>query len=302
MDFTIAAAFLGQAERARPSVSPSDPLTDVEILRGTRVARDGRRQLKVGTAGYVRGAVAEGKYEAAGIELVANVEALDELAVAGFPVPATVVDRVQYGEAGARQLRADESLEQAVDGLARCLTRRTTLTHVELVIESARAGLGDGLFALIFGLGQSLAAGRPAREGWEKVLGDAVAGAGRAYARSTLQTAIVLFRFDARARATYSAGLVRRLANTTVVAGAVAEVVVESAIDMARLIRGEITKDDLLKVVVHTTTAAGVAAGTLLMRALFSGAAWWVQGIFMILGGLGGGAVGRRVGQRIVER
>ena len=302
IEFTVHAALAGARERARPNPRANDPLTDVHILRGTRPPRDGRKQLKVGSAAYVRRAASSGKYQAPGVELVANSEAIVELARAGVDV-SDLVDRVSYAQSHAPQILAGESQVQATDGLVRCLSRRTTLTQVEQLVASARAGMHDGLFALAWGLGEAVATGRVYDDGWDRVVHEAISGAGRAAARSTLQTAIVLHGFNKKARAAYSAGLVRRMASSAVVAGAVAETIVESAIDFARMVRGEISRDDLLKnVVVHGTSAAGAAAGTLVMRTLFAGTAWWLQGLMMLLGAAGGAKAGRHAGQRLVGR
>ena len=123
-----------------------------------------------------------------------------------------------------------------------------------------------------------------------------------AYAKAGMQTAIVLSRFSKSARAAYSAGLVRKVANTTLVAGAIAEVVISAAIDMAKLLRGEIPKDEFLKrFMVTAATATSAALGAYAASRVLADAPPAFRFVGVLLGGAGGGWLGRELAERLLE-
>lgn len=303
LGFTISSGVAGARERAVLSRNVSDPLTDLAIMRGTRAVPGGRRQLKVGSRRYVGDAIRKRKYAVAGVDLVANAEALDELVARGFDGAADVADRVRYASSEARQLRSDESEAQAVQGLRQVLSRRTTLSRFEILAASAKSGVDDGVFTFICSLGVALFQGEVNRESWRRIVHDSAVRGAKAAARTSIQTLIVLHKFDHAARAAYSAGLVRKLARTTIAAGAIAEVLVSAAIDFVKLLRREITRQQLLdRVVVNGTTAAGAAAGAYLASRVLSDAPLLVRILGMLFGGAAGGHLGREFGEWLTDR
>lgn len=303
LEFTIASGVAGARERAVLSRNVSDPVSDLAIMRGTRAVHGGHRQIKVGSDRYVRDAIRKGKYAAAGVDLVANCEALAGLRERGLPEAADVADRVRHGSMAAPQLRADQSEAQAVRGLEQALMRRTTITRIGILVEAATSGIDDGLFTFVWNLAVAAFEGRVTRGGWLDIVRESAVRGATAYATTGVQTAIVLSQFNKAARAAYSAGLVRRVASTTLVAGAIAEVVVSAVIDMVKLLRGEIPKDEFLKrLVVTGVTAAGAAGGAFAASRLLADEPPAVRLLGMLAGTAGGGWLGRELGKRLTGR
>jgi len=303
IDFTTLSGVTGARERAVVNRNASDPRSDLAIMIGTRAVPGGHRQLKVGSSRYVREAIRKKKYAAAGVDLVANIEALDDLRARGLDEVGDVADRVRHASTEARQLRADESEAQALEGLQRALMRRTTLTRLEILAESTRSGVDDGVFTFIWSVGVGLFEGEVNRHNWRRIVHDSAVRGAKAAARTSIQTMIVLHKFDRTARAAYSAGLVRKLARTTIVAGAVAEVVVSAAIDFVKLLRGEITREQLLdRVVVSGSTAVGAATGAYVASRVLADAPMFVRILGMLFLGAAGGHLGRELGEWLNDR
>lgn len=289
--YTAAAAVLDRTVRARPNSRANDPRVDVEVLRGRRRAHGS--QVKVGTPAYVRRAVRAGRYE----NLIVNAEAL--VAVAE---QRCVADHLDHSGISAPQLTAAESEITATAVLERMLLGHDSVTQFDALAHAGRAGLKDGIVSFGFGLAGQIADAvfRGAEIDLRLAATAALGGAARAAARTGLEAWILLQRFIAKARDAFSSRLLQRIARSRIVVSAIAEVVVETALDLVDVLRGRISFEDLLRRFgVHVTTAAGAALGVAAGLAVTRGMPWWVSALAALAGGWGGSKVGRGVGEHL---
>lgn len=290
-DYTARAGVLGRDFHARPNPRANDPRVDVELRRGSR-RRAAGAQVKVGSPQYALRAARSGKYQM----LVVNTEAR---AVIARESGIELSDRLSFRDNEASALSAVDCEERAATTIARVLRDELPVGWTDKAVACAKAGgraaleslavgvLGDVVYALWSGAPIDL---RTAVRG-------ALGSAARSAARATLHSYLLVQRFIASARRQFSDRLLHRIAGSTVVLGAIAEVVVETSIDLVRVLRGQMTFDDLLRNFgVHIFTAAGGALGLALAGVLTGGAAWWVQAAAMLVGGAAGAFAGRRAG------
>ncbi len=250
--FTVAAAALGRSVRARPNRIANDPYVDVEVLH-RRGARTHGAQLKVGSPSYIRRAVRAGKYE----HMIVNAEAM--AAVAGEP---GITDHLDHRGIAAPQVTAEEAETTAVDVLHRMLLEHESVTQLETIAHAARAGLRDGVVSFALGLvgGISDAVFRGIEIDLRATITSAFAGGARAATRTGLEAWLLLQRFVKEAGGAFSSRLVQRIARSRIATSAIAEVVVETAMDVVDVLRGRLSFEDLLRRFgVHVTTAAGAA-------------------------------------------
>lgn len=282
--------------RARPNPRANDPVIDVEVLRHNRV--DGGRQVKVGQESYVARAVRSGKYPP---PVVANAEACEAL-WEKFMTRADVDDRMRMHGGSSAQLRESEALEISSHALVRAMQNRRGLETLDKLAIMARAGWSDGLsnFVLVAATGIAKASS-DAEVG--QVFERALSAGLRATARTTLQAGYLVWRFDANARAQFSAGLVHRIGSESVAAGEGAEVIVETILDLVAVRRGEMDMSAFWSNLgIQTCRAAGGTAGALTMARLTRDAPWWVQGVAMLMGQVVGRELGTRAGQSLFGR
>jgi|GEM_PF-3981003 len=280
-------------ERARPNEKANDAVIDVEVLRGSQVV-DGA-QVKVGSTRYVKAAIESGKYP---VPLVANKEARDELAADGSIEAASVVDRLSSWGGEAEVLTESAAIELSSTSLRRVLHNKKTLQHIDKLVIAARAGKDAALLNFCAAFGEGLTAARTA-EDVERAATEALSVAARAYARDTLQSAFLIWRFDHKARSRYSAGLLHKTAGMSLVAGEAAEVVVESVVDLALLARGDIEEKTFWNRVASTALRGGGGAlGSHLGATITRDAPAWMQALAII----GGGFAGRHLGGQLAQR
>lgn len=293
--YSTRAGVLGRPYHARPNRRANDPAIDVELRRSRR--RAAGAQIKVGSARYVLRAARSGRYGM----LVVNTEARGALAEAyGMELD----DALSFGGNVGLSLSAEECEEQATESIVRVLTGELPFDFADNLVLSAQAGRRAGLesFAssLLLDLVQAVWSGRPLDLGAS--VRAAVGSAVRSAARAGVQAHLIIQQFLAKARRQFSDRLLHRIAGSAVVLGAVAEVIVETAIDLVRVMRNEMTFDDLLRSFgVHVFTAAGGAVGMLIAGAMTGGAVWWVQAGAMIAGGAIGAHCGRKIGTNVFD-
>jgi hypothetical protein len=284
---------MGRPHHARPNPRANDPRVDVELRRGRR--RLTGAQVKVGSPRYVLRAIESGKYDM----LVANHEALDAL---GLDSDLDVLDRLTFGGSDGPQLSAADCEARATETIARVLQDELPFGAIDSMVLHARAG-GRAAFetfvsAILTDLVHAVWSGQPFD--LAEAARSALHSAGRGFARAAVQSHLLVRQFLARARRQFSDRLLHRIAGSAIMLGAIAEVVVETAIDLVRVLRHEMTFDDLLRSLgVHVCTAAGGALGMAIAAALTGGAAWWIQGLAMLAGGAAGAHCGRQVGTAI---
>jgi hypothetical protein len=233
--------------------------------------------------------------------LVVNTEARDTLA---DDYGLNLSDALDFRGNASGRLSAEECEEQATESIVRVLTDELPFGYADNLALCARAGLGAGIESLatglLFELVQAVWSGRPFDLG--AAVRAAAGSAARTAARAGVQAHLMIQKFVATARRQFSDRLLHRIAGSAVALGAVAEVVVETAIDLVRVMRGEMSFDDLLRSFgVHVCTAAGGAFGMAIAGALTGGAVWWVQAAAMIAGGAIGARYGRQIGTNIFD-
>jgi hypothetical protein len=296
--FAARSGALQRPDDARPNPVANDPSTDVQVRRGAKVVYGA--QLKVGSDQYVLRAIEKGGYTA----LVANAEARETLLARGLIDADEVSDHLGYQGIESGTLTAAECEETAVDLITRILRREAPNSELGLLLHSLRAGAHDGAIsftlALVAEVADCVYTGRPF-EGRRAGV-DAAKSGMRSLARTSLQTRIMVGNFMSQARAAFSGRLIHRVARSALVAGAVAEVVLETAIDLLAVLRSEMTMQQwLARAGVHVTTAAAGAAGVALACAVTQGAPWWAQLGVCLLAGYGGAQLGRAVGKSIFD-
>lgn len=289
--FTTASAALGRSRRARPNPIANDPLVDVEVVRRSR--RTWGTQLKVGSPAYVRRAVRAGKYE----NLIVNAEAFTHVAH-----EVGVADRLDHAGVTAPQLTAAEAEATAIEVLERMLTEREAVTQLDALLHAGQAAFRDGVVTFGLGLAGELAGamfGGLAVD-LRSAVDAAFGGAARSAARTGIEAWMLMQRFASKARAAFCSRLLHRIAQSRIMVSAIAEVVVETAIDLVDVLRGRMSFEDLLRRFgVHVTTAGGAAIGVAAGLALARGGPWWLSGLAALLGGWVGAKGGRAVGEAL---
>jgi hypothetical protein len=290
--YSARAGALRRPYRARPNRQANDPSVDVELRRSRR--RAAGAQIKVGSPQYVLRAARSGRYEM----LVVNTEARAALAH-GYGLELS--DTLDFRGNSSVRLSAEECEVRATESIARVELPVDFGDKLALYARAGqRAGLETFATALLCDLVQAVWSGRPFDLAGS--VRAAVGSAGRSAARSAVQSHFLVEQFLAKARRQFSDRLLHRIAGSAVVLGAVAEVVVETAIDLVRVMRNEMTFDALLRSFgVHTCTAAGGALGMLIAGALTGGAVWWVQAAAMVAGGAIGAHYGRQIGTNLFD-
>lgn len=286
--FTAEAGARLRSLSARPNPRANDPIIDVEVRRGGRTR--GGAQVKVGSPSYVRRAVEKTRAK----KVIVNHEAFEVLA----PVlPSSASTRLAHRGAMAGAVSADECHRSARQAIVTALGGYPS--HLDELVRCATAGAKSGLesaaISLIEDLLGAFATASPFQA--ERAVSRALAQGARAGARGTVQSLLLVRRFVSEAKAQFSDRLLHRIARSTIVVGAIADVVVETAIDLHAVLTRKMTLDDLVRRFgVHTTTAAGGALGVALAVHLTRGSHPALQ-LLAVLGlGYLGSSGGRKLG------
>lgn len=153
--------------------------------------------------------------------------------------------------------------------------------------------------SLLYEVVEKLWTGQPFESG---MIERACVSAGRAGVRSTLQTYLAVDDFLTHARRAFNARIVQRVAQGVVWTGAVADVVVSTAIEVWRWMKNEISFDELLRRFgVHVVSGVGGALGVGAALALARGAPGWVQVVLMLGLGFMGWKFGRAIGDEVFK-
>ncbi|MCC6213806.1 MAG: hypothetical protein IT376_02985 [Polyangiaceae bacterium] len=227
----------------------------------------------------VRRAVRAGKYE----NLIVNAEAYGHVAH-----ERGVADRLDHAGIAAPQLTAAEAEATATEVLQRMLLERDVVNQLDALARAGRARLHDGLVAFGLGLAGEVADAifRGLAVDLRAAVGAALGGAARSAARTGVEAWLLLQRFASKARAAFSSRLLQRIARSRIAVSAIAEVVVETAIDLVDVLRDRMSFEDLLRRFgVHVTTAGGAAVGVAAGLALARGDPWWLSALAALFGG-----------------
>jgi hypothetical protein len=182
------------------------------------------------------------------------------------------------------------------------LLEQDALGPLGVLWHSTRAGFADGLASFGLGLVGQIADSivRGAELHIPTAIRSAFVGGARSAARSGLETWMLLDKFVARARREFSSKLLQRIAKSRIVVSAIAEVVVETAIDLVDVLRNRMTFEDLLRRFgVHVATAGGAAVGVSLALTLARGLGGLPCLLLTVAGGYLGARAGRAVGEAL---
>ncbi len=286
--FTAMAAAGLRPHTARPNPRANDPIDDVQVRRGGRT-RTGA-QVKVGSAAYVRRAALKSRAK----QLVVNEEAFEAVSEL-LPVHAS--KRLTYRSSNADVLSADECHRVAADAITESLSG--CASQIGLWVACARAGARSGLESFTFSVLQDLVAALLRQEAIDAkgAIARGLSQGARAGTRGCLQSYLLVQRFATSARARFSERLLHRIGRSTIVMGAIAEVLIETAVDLHAVLTKKMTFEDLLRRFgVHAITAAGGVAGVALAVHLARDHDPLIQFGAALLGGFLGSAAGRELG------
>lgn len=290
-NFTTRAGALGSDVRARPNRRANDPLNDIELF-GPRRRKRGV-QVKVGSPRYVRQAIRSGRYG----DLIVNKEAYDRLPSG---LARQVDDHLQHDGVAARSLSGDDAEATASDQLQRLFAGELPVSDLDILAHSIGAGARDGLSSFALGMLGRLASSIINGEVFD-IRGEAAAllqGSIRAAARTCIEAGILMKRFTAQARDAFSAKLLHKLAGSRLVVSAVAEIILETALDVVEVLKERMSFEQLLRRFgVHCCKAVGSAAGVAVALQLTRGEPLWVTAIAVLALGYVGARAGSEFGE-----
>jgi hypothetical protein len=275
----------------QPNSVANHPHADLLVRDAGRVAQT--VQVGVGGLDYLK---AKAKASKAGAVVVPSVvkAALCEDA---HPACQRVIDRVTYRGTSSGGLDAEAATEDAKVILLRAMSADSRVGELAKMSIAATGGIGAAMdsfgTSLLFEAVDRLWNNEPFN--WSMVE-RAVVSAGRAGVRSALQTYVAVDDFLRHARSAFNARMVQRVARGLVWTGAVADVVVSTAVEVWRWLKSEISFEELLRRFgVHAIAAAGGSVGAAVGLYLTVGAPAWVT----LVGVLGLGFLGWRVGKAL---
>jgi hypothetical protein len=257
-------------------------------------------QLKTAGQSVIRKAVVSGNHDALVVPTEEIAASMPEAALYDVQLRDCVASETVSAEPVSS--RAYEA--ETRDVLTRLLQGHDLVTEVERLGIAFKAGAQDALVATTISaalqVADALHQGRPLDLG--SIARTAVISGAKSGARTLVQTHAMLGEFSMAAHASFRSRLVHRVAARTVVAGAVAEVVVETALDLAEWMNGEITRDELFRRFGITCfRAAGGAAGALAALFLARNMNPWVTFFACLGGGLAGAYLGEKFGEGAVD-
>jgi hypothetical protein len=296
--FTARSGFSGSTLRARPNFDEWHPKHDLIITDNGRPV--GGVQLKDGQASYVKMELP--KYP--DTPVVVNTEAATALGpdcgTGAGPVRTTIcrgsVESAPFSEADTR-VEAATMLAEELDGPA-------WRSQFSSLVSAAKAGGRDGLVAVGLNLAIGYVEAKIAGSAWsfEEAVGSAMKAGAKVMIRSGLVTWAHIQKFLRYAKQAFSDRLIHTVCSSTVVATAVAEVVVETGADLIAVFRGTMDWDTLLRRLgVATTRAVGGALGAVAALALTKDAPPWVALVALIVLVWIGARLGKSVGEKLFE-
>lgn len=279
----------------RPNPCANDRHADLQVLERRRIADT--VQVGVGSAAYLRKKAMNSQ---AG-QVVVPSEVKSALCEARDPACARVSDRVRFKGTSSNALSAEVIVEEAHEILLREILDRPAVPEWMKWGIAAGSGVASAADAfatnLLFETVERLWHGR-AFDG--TMVEPALLGAGRAGIRSALSTYFQVEEFLARARQAFNARILAKVGNGVVWAGAIADVVVSTAVEVWRWLKSQISFEELLRRAgVHVFTAAGGALGAFGALVVLRGAPGCVQVVGVLAAAWGGSAIARAIGDDV---
>lgn len=289
---SMSAGVLGVSGIARPNPVANDPVFDVEILSGEK--RIGGAQVGVGSPAYTR----RKALRSPAPQVVINQESRDVLRLAHPAAFERSDDTLRHGATLSRPLMQGEVETEARQILERSLLNVPLDAAGFSLRVAGSAGLTSAAHVLartlLFDVAHRLHAGIELDRAMATT---ALENAVETGVRTGLQTYVMVNRFLERAGEAFQSKLLQAAGKSATIAGAIADVVVSTAGEVWRCLRGEISFEELLRRFgAHVVTAAGAAAGVASAMYLTRGCPWWVQVVAALLAGTAGAEIGRRGG------
>lgn len=296
--YNARAAAFGKPSRAAVNPIANAPRDDV-FVRTVKKPRQGH-QLKTAAPEQLRAAIEGGKYPA----VVVPTEHHGTVAALGAERGVGVSDCLASDLMDAEPLSIVTSDETTRHALTRILRGTEIAPEIDRLAISLKAGASDALVGVAVGLVVQLADaawhGRPLDLG--EATRAAVASGAKAGVRTAVQTRMLLGEFTTHAHGAFRSRLAGRVAASAMVAGAVAEVVVETAFDFVAVLRGQMTREELFRRAgVHTCRAVGGLAGVAAACALTRNAPGCVTLLACIVFGAVGAYAGEEVGEALFQ-
>ena len=296
-EFTLNSAVLDEPFMASPNLAANDPQIDVEVWSDQ--GRVTGAQIGVGRPAYIAPKIRRSLAP----QVVVNKETRDHLIDMYPDLEQLSTDRLSHEDVGASPLSGERAEEDAREIIESYLEGKPALGVAAALAISAGSGLSSFVssagVSLLFDLVESLRRGTslPA-----DALDRACRAGARSGARTSLQTFLMVNKFLSTARRAYDAKLLHAVGRGATWTGAVADVVVSTAVDVVAWARKEITFEELLKRAgVHVFSAAGAAAGVVMALALTRRAPPWLRVITCAGFAWAGGSAGRALGEGFIR-
>jgi hypothetical protein len=288
--FAARSGLLGSTASAYPNPNASHPTDDIILTQSGHKA--GAVQVKNGLPGYVQRHIESGKYPS----IVANREAVAHLEKIGVVADGQIPSCIEYAGIRSIDFSAEATHKEAKDLLVAALEKSPHSDRIMALASAARSGRTDSVvnfgLSVAFQTVEDLLAGKPLDV--MSIVGEAAKAGAKAFVRTTVVTysqAVILLR---RAKSAFSSRLIRAITSSTLVMSAVADVVVEFAVDFVAVIRGEMDGETLLRNLgVNTCGAIGSLAGAGIALAVARGAPW----LLLLLAIAAGLWIGREAGR-----
>lgn len=279
----------------QPNVVANHPHADLLLRDRGRVALT--VQVGVGGVGYLK---AKAKASQAEVVVVPS-DVKTKLCADKHPACQRVTDRVSYRGSSSGGLDSELVIEDAKAILVRAIEADSRVGELRKWSIAATGGIGAAVdsfgTSLLYEAVERLWKNQPFEWG---MVERAAMSAGKAGVRSALQTYLAVDDFLIHARRAFNARILQKVARGVVWTGAVADVVVSTAVEVWRWLKQEISFEELLRRFgVHATAAAGGAAGAAAGLALTAGSPAWVS-VLVVLGlGFVGWNLGRALGEEL---
>jgi hypothetical protein len=296
-EHTIDAAIRELPFLTRPNRLGNARHADLEILEGGRVADT--VQVGVGGLPYLRKKAASSR---AG-QLVIPTEIKAALGSQRHAGRAPISDRVIFKQTTSKALSEAVATEDAQQILHREIIGTPALPdwmRVGVSVSSGCIAAADAFATgLLFEVVERLWRNRPFDA---SMIERAVLGGSRAGIRTALATYMQVEEFLSHARRAFNAKLLAKVASGVVWAGAIADVVVTTSVEVWRWLKNRISLEELLRRAgVHGAAAAGGALGAFAALAVLRGAPPWAQILGVIAAGWGGTKLGRLLGDSLLS-
>jgi len=292
---TLSSGLLGKPYRSRLNPVVNDPHVDIEVLRSETRVNDA--QVGVGSARYL----ARKARKSRASQVVVNKETRKILKNNDeFAYKRTSASLVHDGTSSdtLSGSRAEDEASYILERIILGKPEISFLSKLDIACsQGARSFVGTFGTSLLYDVVDRLNRGAP----FDSTM---IERALRIGANSGLRTAIQSYTlvdaFLEKAGNTFRSRLLHAAGRSTLWAGAVADIVVSTSIEIVDWIKGSISFEELLRRTgVHITTAGGATLGVALVLPLCSRLPWWASIIVCIGAGWAGCKIGRKVGDSI---